>query len=139
MSANKKLQISDKVNTASSVDFNKKIQSIVFKAANLAEEKKAIDTEILDVTKFADISDYVIICSGDNPAQLKAVARHIEESLSTQGIEPTHKEGKYGDKWFLLDYIDFVVHIIDEDARAFYNLEELWSGATFIPRDEWAE
>lgn len=135
MSANKKLQISNK--PSSLADSNKKIQSIVFKAANFAEEKKAIDTEILDITKFADISDYVIICSGDNSAQLKAIARHIEESLSSLGIEPTHKEGKYGDKWFLLDYLDFVVHVIDEDARHFYNLEELWSGAKFIPSDEW--
>jgi len=112
-------------------------RDIVFYAAQLAEDKKAIDTEILDITSIADIADYVIICSGSTAPQLKAIARHIEESLSKLDIEPAHKEGNYGDKWFLLDYIDFVVHVIDEKAREFYNLEELWSTALFLPRDEW--
>ena len=114
-----------------------KTKEAVFYAAQLAEDKKATDTEILDVTKIGDIADYVIICSGSTSPQLKAIARHIEESLSKLDMEPAHKEGKYGDKWFLLDYIDFVVHVIEEEARGFYNLEELWSSALFVPRDEW--
>lgn len=114
-------------------------KDLIFQVAQLAEDKKAIDTEVLDITKLADIADYIIISSGDNPAQLKAIARHIEETLSKQGIEPVHKEGNYGDKWFLIDYLDFVVHIIDEEARQFYNLEELWSKAFFVPRDEWEQ
>ncbi len=114
------------------------LRQLVFSIANLAEDKKAIDTEVLDITKVADIADYIIIASASNPAQLKAISRHIEETLSEQGMEPTHKEGKYGTKWYLLDYLDFVVHIIDESAREFYNLEELWHEAVFIPRDEWS-
>ena len=52
-------------------------------------------------------------------------------------MEPSHKEGKYGDKWFLLDYTDFIVHIIESEARSFYNLEELWHNAFFIPHEDW--
>ena len=114
-----------------------KTQEVVFYEAQLAEDKKATDTEILDITSIAEIADYVIICSGSTAPQLKAIARHIEESLTKIGMEPAHKEGHYGDKWFLLDYIDFVVHIIQEEAREFYNLEELWKNALFLPRDEW--
>ena len=84
-----------------------------------------------------DIADYIVICSAKTAPQLKAIAAHIEDSLSKLGMEPAHKEGKYGEKWFLLDYIDFVVHIIQEDARDFYNLEELWDDAVFIPSLEW--
>lgn len=121
-------------------DLDRKIlKQLVFDVANLAEDKKATDTEVLDITKVAaDIADYIVIASAGNPAQLKAIAKHIEESLSERGMEPNHKEGKYGDKWFLLDYLDFVVHIIDESSREFYNLEELWHEAVFIPRDEWS-
>lgn len=110
---------------------------MIFYAAQLAEDKKAIDVEILDVREIGDLADYVMICSGTTAPQLKAIARHIEDSISKLEMEPAHKEGKYGDKWFLLDYIDFVVHVIDQDARDFYNLEELWSKALFLPRDEW--
>lgn len=114
-----------------------KTREIVFKVAKLAEDKKGEDTEILDITKVADIADYVLITSAQTAPQLKTITSHIEDSLTKMGMEPAHKEGKYGDKWFLLDYIDFVVHVIQSDAREFYNLEELWSKASFISSLEW--
>lgn len=110
---------------------------VVFIAAQLADEKKAIDTEILDIRAEQQLYDYMMITSGSSPAQLKAIAANIEDSFAKQGMEPSHKEGKYGDKWFLLDYSDFIVHVIDHQARDFYNLEELWSKAHFIPEEEW--
>ncbi|MDD9897543.1 MAG: ribosome silencing factor [Candidatus Melainabacteria bacterium] len=112
-------------------------EELAYQAARLAEEKKGIDTEILDITKVSDIADYIIITAASSRAQLKAIAAHIEDSLAKADLEPSLREGKYGDKWFVLDYLDFVVHIIDETAREFYNLEELWAGAMFIPREEW--
>lgn len=136
MSYAKKIQVKNK-KIAALKPVKNQAQDTAFKAAKLADEKKAIDIEVLDISNFADIADFVVICSGDNPAQLKAIAAHVEDSLARTGVEPNHKEGKYGDKWFLLDYIDFIVHIIDEDARVFYNLEELWSGAIFIPEHDW--
>lgn len=86
-----------------------------------------------------DIADFIVIASAATAPQLKAIASHIENSLSKLGIEPAHKEGRYGAKWFLLDYIDFVVHIIQDEARDFYNLEELWADAVFIPNLEWEQ
>ncbi|MBT6842172.1 MAG: ribosome silencing factor [Candidatus Melainabacteria bacterium] len=115
------------------------IKELAFKAARLGEDKKAKDTEILDITKISEVADYIIIASASSKAQLKAVASHIEDSLAKEGMEPAMREGKYGDQWFLLDYLNVVVHIIDEKAREYYNLEELWAGADFLPRDEWAE
>lgn len=115
------------------------IKDLIFLAAQKAEEKKAIDTEILDITKYSDLADYMVISSGSSPSQLKAIASHIEDSLSIIGVNPSYKEGKYGDKWFSLDYQDFIVHIIDEDTRNFYNLEELWQDAFFVPQHEWEE
>lgn len=109
----------------------------VFYAAQLAEDKKAIDTEILNVEKIGEIADYIIITSATSTVQLRAIASYIEDSLSLIGLQPAHKEGKYGDRWYLLDYIDFVVHVIEDNARQFYNLEELWSKAFFIPYEEW--
>ncbi len=137
--------LSQAITATSQEDFMERIQStlsddkVVFLAAQYAEEKKAIDTEILDIRNCADIFDYIMITSGDSPAQLKAIARNIEERLSQSGFEPSHKEGKQGDIWFLLDYSDFVVHVIDANAREFYNLEELWSRAYFVPEHQWYE
>ena len=115
-------------------------KALAFRIAAYCEDKKAIDTEVLDISGVSDIADFIVICSGESPAQLKAIARNVEESMTdVQKVEPVLKEGKYGDKWYLLDYSDVIVHIIESSAREFYNLEELWQDALFIPRNEWAE
>jgi ribosome-associated protein len=49
--------------------------------------------------------------------------------LSKQGFEPNHREGYDRGDWILLDYVDFVVHIFNENARKFYDLERLWKSA----------
>ena len=108
--------------------------------AQLAGDKKAEDIEVIDVSKIStDIADFVVICSAETVPQLKAISAHIEDSLAKTGMEPAHKEGHYGDPWFLLDYTDFIVHIISTEAREFYNLEELWSKADFIPSMEFLQ
>jgi len=38
-------------------------------------------------------------------------------------------EGMRGGAWILLDYIDFVVHVLLPEARIFYQLEDLWGDA----------
>ena len=116
------------------------IKDLAFRIARYCEDKKAIDTEVLDIQGVSDMSDYIVICSGESTAQLKAIARNVEESMTDfPHVEPLLKAGKYGDKWYLLDYGDVIVHIIEQSARDFYNLEELWQNALFIPRNEWAE
>lgn len=107
--------------------------------AKLCEDKKGAETEVLEISSISDLADYIVISSGESPAQLKAMARNVEESLSESGIEPNIKEGKYGDIWYLLDYGDVIVNIIQSEARLYYNLEELWQNAHFIPAAEWAE
>ena len=36
-------------------------------------------------------------------------------------------EGVAESRWILMDYGDFLVHVMDEDSRRHYNLEELWA------------
>ena len=112
---------------------NPELDELIYAAAEAAEAKKALELEVIDISKISDLADYVLICSGESAAQLKAISQSVEGTLSAKGIEPNHKEGKYGDKWFLLDYTDFIVHIIEQEAREFYNLEELYSKGDFLP------
>lgn len=95
-----------------------------------AEAKKAEDVRVLELPKESSaFTDYFVVCSGANPRQVQAIADEVDERLSKQGFEPNHREGYDHGEWILLDYVDFVVHIFNESARKFYDLERLWKSA----------
>ncbi|MFZ0707690.1 MAG: ribosome silencing factor [Candidatus Korobacteraceae bacterium] len=109
------------------------LRAQVATAVHACQDKKATDISILQLDAQASgFTDYFIICSASNPRQTQAIADEVDERLSAQGLEPTHREGYNTAEWVLLDYVDFVVHIFSEAARKFYDLERLWKTATRV-------
>ena len=109
------------------------LRAQVATAVHACQDKKATDISILQLdTQASGFTDYFVICSGSNPRQIVAIADDVDERLSAQGLEPTHREGYKSAEWVLLDYVDFVVHIFSESARKFYDLERLWKTATRV-------
>jgi ribosome-associated protein len=98
------------------------------KAAEIAISKKARDVLILDIRQLTSISDYFIICTGDVDMHVKAIVDEVEEKLKPE-IRPWHIEGYQNLRWVLMDYVDFIVHVFQEEVRNYYNLERLWADA----------
>jgi ribosome-associated protein len=106
------------------------IRQQVALAVAAAEAKKALDISILQLDKNSSaFTDYFVICSGSNPRQIQAIADDVELRLKQAGSLPNNVEGYNRAEWVLLDYVDFVIHIFSEAARAHYNLERLWKSA----------
>lgn len=101
----------------------------VRRSVALTLERKALDVAVLDLTGISSATDYFVIASGNSDVQVKAIADHVVDELKKDGIRPQHVEGMSGGRWVLLDYIDFVVHVFHPQARAFYQLENLWGDA----------
>jgi ribosome-associated protein len=102
-----------------------------------AEAKKADDIAVLQLPKESSaFTDFFVVCSGSNPRQVQAIADEVDERLSKAGYEPNHREGYDLGEWILLDYVDFVVHIFNENARKYYDLERLWKSAKKMEADE---
>lgn len=97
-----------------------------------SSEKKATQIVVLDLREVAQFTDFFIICSGRTGKQVQAICVEIEEKLLELGSRPLHIEGFQSAEWILMDYGDFIVHIFDEEARKFYDLERLWRDATRI-------
>jgi len=95
-------------------------------ALNAAGEKKAINSVVLDLRDIASFTDYFVITSGTNERQVQAISDEIVETLKKAGTTAARVEGYKTAEWILLDYGDFVVHVFDEKARSFYDLERLW-------------
>ena len=109
----------------------------ILTALEAAAEKKSINSVVLDLREIASFTDYFVITSGTNERQVQAISDEIVETLKKAGTAAARVEGYKTAEWILLDYGDFVVHIFDEKARAFYDLERLWreSKRVELPRE----
>ncbi|RBP99511.1 ribosome silencing factor [Bifidobacterium xylocopae] len=96
-------------------------------AAKAADEGKATDIVAFDVSEPLAITDVFMVASGDNERHVLAIADGIERRLHTElGLSPRSREGLEEAQWILLDYADFIIHIMHQRARQFYDLERLW-------------
>ena len=95
-------------------------------ALHAAGEKKAIDPVVLDLREIASFTDYFVIVSGANERQVQAISDEVYEQLKKSGQAAARVEGYKTAEWILLDFGDFVVHVFEQKARMFYDLERLW-------------
>ena len=98
-------------------------------AAKALDEKKGGDIAAIEITEQTTLADYFVLCTATSTTQIKALADVCEKTLKDAGEPPHHVEGHRGGTWILLDFSCVVVHICNEEAREFYDLERLWSDA----------
>ena len=100
--------------------------------AKTLDSKKGLDIKVLETGHLTTLADYFVLCSGTSNTQIKALSDACEKAMKEAGEPPHHVEGHRGGTWVLLDFSAVVVHIFNEEAREFYDLERLWSDATEI-------
>ena len=95
------------------------------------QEKKGEHIVSLDLRKIPEaVTDFFIICHASSTTQVKAIADAVEAMVKDEcGESPFRHEGQQAAQWVLVDYINIVVHVMHEEARKFYKLEEMWSDA----------
>ena len=103
-----------------------KLDERICTALQAGSEKKAIDPVLLDLREIASFTDYFVIFSGANERQVQAISDAVYEQLKKAGEPAARVEGYKTAEWILLDYGDFVVHVFEQRARKFYDLERLW-------------
>jgi len=96
-------------------------------AVEAARSKKALRIRVLDVKGIATFTDTFAFMSGGSDRQNRAIADAVEDQLRLAGERPLSMEGAQKGNWILLDYGDFIVHVMDEETRQYYNLEGLWA------------
>ena len=108
-------------------------KEIALECVRALDAKKGRDIKLLETGELTTLADYFVICSATSTTQIKALADACEKALKDAGEPPHHIEGHRGGTWVLLDFSSVVVHISNEEARKFYDLERLWSDA--VPMD----
>jgi len=80
---------------------------------------------------------YYIICHGTSTTQVDSIAHSVEDTVKEiTGENVWHRDGYKNSLWILLDYGDIMVHVFQEEARIFYNLEGLWADAKITKIEE---
>jgi ribosome-associated protein len=77
-----------------------------------------------------------LLCTAGTQRQIRTVIDAIEEAVRGLGVKPVRREGEEGAGWWLLDYVDVVVHVFAPEERDYYDLERLWSDAPRVAFEE---
>jgi len=111
-------------------------REVAIAAARAAAEKQATDIVVLDVHDIIVITDFFVICSAGTNRQVRSVIDAVEFSLKDLGVKPMRREGEQESGWWLLDYVDVVLHVFGDEEREYYDLERLWKDADRVAWDD---
>ena len=95
------------------------------------QEKKGQHIVIADLSHIdGAIANYFVICQGNSPTQVEAIAESVGEICRKEaGEKPVNVNGLGNNQWVAIDYVDVLVHIFMPETREFYDLENLWEDA----------
>ena len=94
---------------------------------HVLDEMQAQNILQLDVKDKTSITDFMYICTGRSSRHVVAIADELFTQLKKSGLEFLRISGTEHGEWALIDCGDIIIHVMQAETRAFYNLEELWT------------
>ncbi len=67
---------------------------------------------------------------------MRSVADDLQELAEGRGFAALSHGDHASDTWILMDFVDVLIHIQSEDARLYYDLDNLWGDSR---RVEWRD
>jgi ribosome-associated protein len=98
-------------------------------AATLArwcQEKKAEHIRAYAVGERLGLSDYFLLVTGLNKSHVRALQNELHVRAKPLGLVHHPAEGANLHWWVVMDFGNVVVHLLQPEARAFYDLDRLY-------------
>lgn len=110
-----------------------KIKEDVLLLAKEVEELKGLNTLALDLSGSCSWTGYFVITTCSSNAHLRGVVDQIRQKLHSMDYSIKQNRKNPGNKgWILLDCGDFIIHLMTEESREYYDLEDRWKDAEVI-------
>ena len=113
-------------------------RQFAIQAARLAANTRCHNVVVLEVSGISPVTDYLVLATGTSPRQMQTVCDEVEEM--GQHLTPPNRafsrQDDGGANWSCIDFIDVVVHVFNQDARSYYDLDGMWGDARHV---EWRE
>lgn len=93
------------------------------------DDRKGQKILAMDVRRITTIADFMVVVSGTSNRHVKALVDAALEGAAKVGVNAIGVEGRETYEWVLVDLGDVIVHVMQAEARSFYDLERLWAEA----------
>ncbi|MFT7618298.1 MAG: ribosome-associated protein [Planctomycetota bacterium] len=106
--------------------------TLAHEVGDLILEKKGTELTVINVEKVTSIADYLVITTAQSSRQVTSMAKEIREFVKAGGGNFISAEGADEGWWALIDLGDVIVHIMQYDARRYYDLDMLWADGRVV-------
>ncbi|CAH0538993.1 ribosome silencing factor [Vibrio marisflavi] len=94
--------------------------------ADKADDMKAQNITTIDVQGKSSVTDYMVICTGTSKRHVNSIAEHVASEVKKAGMEPIGIDGEAEGEWVVVDMGSSMLHVMQDEQRALYQLEKLW-------------
>lgn len=101
-------------------------ESLKDRLVSILDDKKAENLNVIDLKQKSILADYLIIASAQSSRQLYAIAEYLSIELKSHKLLPI-VDGTPPTDWVVVDAGDIIIHLFRPEARAYYNLEKMWT------------
>ena len=112
---------------------NKNLKNLALKAARILEDKKGANVALYDLGNKSSLCDYVIVATATSAPHLNALEEDVSIKLKEDGFFKLNRDGSGSQIWRVSDYGGLILHLMTEEARAYYALDKMFDFAKIIP------
>jgi len=97
----------------------------------LLMEHKGENVSVMDLRGINNWTDFFIIATVTSKTHMEGLEKHIKEFCRDNNVDIIGRSPKNTDyEWRLIDLGWAVIHLMNKNAREFYDLERLWRSAS---------
>lgn len=97
------------------------------------EDKKAENLAVLRVSAQSNITDFLVLATGNSEPHLRALRVEAEKVLdAAKVVIAGMDQGGYGSGWTVVDAYQIMIHFFTAEQRENYALEKLWRDAEVL-------